>query len=261
MSTKEPYLKSCIMFLIPFIVIVIIWEVLALLFFSDTLMIPAPSQLILRFYELMFPKFILVEHVSKSLYRFVVGYFLAVACGLGMGILMGLNKSVYKMFAPFISLFISLPTIAWVPLLLVFTGIGDVTIIIAIFLGSFFSMVYNTTNGIRNVDHDLIRASRMMGAGKYTIFSQVILPGSMVSIITGLKLGIGNSWRALVGAEMLAATAWGIGYMIFASRTFYDIETMFIGLILIGALSLLVDTILIRTLESITIKKWGMLKE
>jgi len=248
-------------FIIPIVILVFIWELVVDIGLISSSLLPAPSTLLIRATQLSYPEPILIHHILESLYRFAVGYILAVIAGIGIGVLMGMSRIWYKMLNPFVSLFISLPTIAWVPLLLVIVGLGDATIIIAIFLGAFFPMVYNTTTGIQGVPQQLIWASRSMGAGRGATFLHVVIPGSMVSILTGMKLGVGNAWRALVGAEMLAATMWGLGFMIYAARAFYDIRAMFIGLVLIGLLSYLVDMALIQTIENKTIRKWGMVRE
>lgn len=258
MVTNRERILRIINFLVPILILITIWQVLVSFYIIPGQFVPPPLDLISRALDMTNPAPVLQNHIIHSLYRFILGYLLAIGAGLAAGVAIGTSVICYKMFNPFISLFVSLPTIAWVPLLLVLVGLGDRTIIIAIFLGAFFPMVYNTTAGIRSVDRNIIRASRIMGAGATSTFIHVILPGSLISIITGLKLGIGNAWRALVGAEMLAATLWGVGYLIYASRAFYDLEAMFIGLALIGILSLVFDIIIIRTLENFTIKKWGL---
>lgn len=248
-------------FVIPILTVIIFWEAAVDLGLISASILPAPSSLLVRACAMSSPRPILLHHILESLYRFGVGYALAVAAGIGIGVLMGTSRVWFKMLNPFVSLFISLPTIAWVPLLLVLVGLGNATIIIAIFLGAFFPMVYNTTTGIRGVSRQLVWASQTMGANRREVFMHVILPGSMPAVLTGLKLGVGNAWRALVGAEMLAATMWGLGYMIYAARAFYDLQAMFIGLVLIGLLSYFVDMALIQTIETRTVKKWGMVRE
>ncbi len=245
-------------FIFPLFLFVIIWEIAALTTGSNS--VPSPISIMLRIGELSISNNILQINIYHSMYRYIFGCSIALICGTSLGIMMGLNQVIYKTFKPLVSLFISLPTLAWVPLLLVFVGIGDTTIMIAIFLGAFFPLVYNTLNGIQSVNTDMVLAARTMGAGRYQIFMNVILPGSLVSILTGFRLAIGNSWRALVGAEMLAATNYGLGYMIYSARAFYDIESMFAGLVMIALLSFTLDTALIKMIENRTIRKWGLLR-
>jgi NitT/TauT family transport system permease protein len=203
----------------------------------------------------------LLVYLYRSIYRFTIGYGLGAILGIGVGILMGINKHFYRMASPILSLLISVPTIAWVPLFLITVGIGDETIILAIFLGCFFAIVYNTMNGIRSINKELIWASKIMGAKKTTIFSKVLLPGASVSIITGLRLAVGYSWRALVGAEMLASISGGIGYLVYAARAFNAVNIMFTGLVIIALGGLIIDNLVLGALEKKTIEKWGMIKK
>ena len=254
-------LAKSIRFLVPLLILLFVWELIVDVFgLVNPRLLPSPLQIALTLFDLTYPDPLLLVYLGRSLYRLAVGYGLGAVLGISLGILMGLNKHLQKLVSPILSLLISVPTIAWVPLLLVIIGIGDETIIIAIFLGCFFSIVYNTMNGIRSINKELIWASQIMGADKKTIFTKVLLPGASVSIITGLRLAVGYSWRALVGAEMLASVSGGIGYMVYAARAFNNINIMFAGLFIIALGGLLIDNLLLGTLERRTIEKWGMVK-
>lgn len=255
-------LVKSLSFLFPFLCITIIWELLAYLGVLSESLIPSPSRIAMAMFKKSVPEPILLTHLWRSFYRVLLGFGLGTFLGISLGILMGIEEIFYKAFFPIISFLISIPTLAWVPLLLIFFGIGDETVILAIFLGSFFPIVYNTVNGIRGVKKQQIWASRIMGANKVTVFFDVLLPGSMVSMVAGLRLAIGYSWRALVGAEMLAAgVSWGIGHMIYAARAFTDVLTMFVGLVIIAIGGFLMDHLIMGPLERKTIEKWGMVKE
>jgi ABC-type nitrate/sulfonate/bicarbonate transport system permease component len=139
-------------------------------------------------------------------------------------------------------------------------GLGDKTVITAVFLGGVFAIAYNTMRGIEMVNKDQINAARLMGGGGVKLFALVLLPGSLASVITGLRLGIGYSWRALVGGEMLSALVeWGIGKMIYQARFWNDVAVMFVGLMVIGLCGFLLDRIFLKWLERETVEKWGML--
>ena len=248
-------------FLFPLLISLAIWELLVTLHLLDPKLVPSPSRIVLTMYSLTAPQPTLLVYLYRSIYRFAIGYGLGAILGIGVGILMGINKHFYRMASPILSLLISVPTIAWVPLFLITVGIGDETIILAIFLGCFFAIVYNTMNGIRSINKELIWASKIMGANKMTIFSKVLLPGASVSIITGLRLAVGYSWRALVGAEMLASISGGIGYLVYAARAFNAVHIMFTGLVIIALGGLIIDNLILGFLEKKTIEKWGMIKK
>lgn len=247
-------------FIFPLAVCLAVWELLAFFDVLNPNLVSSPSRIIWKMYMLTFPNPTLPVYLGRSLYRLALGYALGAVFGISLGILMGMNRYLYWIASPILSLLISIPTIAWVPLFLFTVGIGDETILLAIFLGCFFAIVYNTMNGIRSIKKELIWASQIMGGDRKTIFLEVLLPGASVSIITGLRLAVGYSWRALVGAEMLASISGGIGRMIYAARAFNDVNTMFTGLIIIAVGGLLIDHLILGSLEKKTIEKWGMVK-
>ena len=213
----KTYLKTTFMFILPFIVVIPIWEIISQLELIAHL--PPPSLIFSKFIFLAFEEGVLAQHLIGSVYRLLIGYILAVSFGIFLGTIVGLNKLISDTITPLLSLLISIPTIAWVPVLLITLGLGDETVIAAVFLGGFFAITYSVIHGIRTVNKNLINAGKIVGAGKYKLFESVLLPGSLVSLIPGLRLAIGYSWRALVGAEMLAAMVrWGVGKMIFTSR-------------------------------------------
>lgn len=251
-------LRELTSFLLPIIAVVVVWEVVVDIGLLEAKALPAPSMIAQKLYHLLTPEPIILIHIYESVYRLVIGFALGAVLGVLLGILIGSIEAVKKALSPIISFLISIPTIAWVPVLLITFGIGDKTIITAIFLGCFFPVVYNTTEGIRGISKQLVWASAMTGANRITTFFKVQLPGASVSILTGLRLGSGYSWRALVGAEMLAATQWGLGFMIYAARAFYDITTMFAGLVLIAIGGLLLDRIVMDPAERRTVERWGM---
>lgn len=237
------------------IIIVVLWQMSSLII---DLPLPTPKKIAEKTITLTYPKPILLKHLEESVKRLLVGYLLAVVIGVLTGIAMGLEEKIKKTLNPLMGFMISIPTIAWVPLFLITLGLGEKTIIAAIFLGGFFAVAYNTLRGIELVEKNMLWAAETMGIGRRKKIVNVIIPASMTSIITGARLGIGYCWRALVGAEMLAATQYGLGYMIYAARAFQDISTMFVGLVLIGILSYLSDHMLVTKIEEKTINRWGV---
>lgn len=249
-------------FVFPFLLIAGVWELLVQTGVLSLSSVPAPSRILGRLWELSIGEGIIWRHLGRSLYRLSIGYALAMGSGLVIGTILAMNRTLREMFSPVLSLLISVPTIAWVPVFLIILGLGDRTVIMAVFLGGFFAIAYNTIRGIEMVDPNQIRAARIMGARGIRLFASVLLPGSLVSVLTGLRLGIGYSWRALVGGEMLSAMiSWGVGKMIYQARFWNDVVVMFVGLMVIGLSGFAFDRLLIKGLEHATVEKWGMLAE
>jgi len=252
-------------FALPFLSIVITLELLATLGVINPRLFPPPSKIFLTSLTLASRQVggvsILLIHVCSSFIRIVVGFSLAALSGIFIGTLMGTNKIIYRLLNPIITFIMPIPTFAWVPILLIWTGIGDRTIIITIFLSALFAIIYNTSLGVRSINKQLIWAAQTMGSNRLTMFLKVLLPGAMVSMITGLRLGLGYSWRALVAAEMLAAAAWGLGYMVFAARAFMAVDVMFVGLFLIMIMGYIMENGIMGSIQKITIERWGMTRK
>jgi len=249
-------------FLFPFLVIGFFWEISARIGIINVDTLPAPSMILHEFYSLVWQKGALQRHLVHSLYRLFTGYILAVVVGVVIGTVLGLHRIIREMFSPTLSLLISVPTIAWIPVLLITMGLGGKTVITAIFLGGVFEIIYSTIAGIRSVDRQQINAARIMGVKGLGLFCKVLLPASLVYVMPALRLSIGYCWRALVGGEMLSAMIeWGIGKMIYEARFWNNIKVMFVGLIIIGILGVLLDRTLLKRLEEETLEKWGMLAE
>ena len=270
MLTQEPVVTQqtaarsvwgVVRFVYPFVVVALIWEAALRLGWVQSVSLPAPSQIAAEFWRLAVTQGVLWEHFSASFYRLAVGYFLAVGIGVTVGALLSLSPLLRGLFDPVLSLLVSVPTIAWLPVLLITMGLGDRTVITTIFLGGFFAITYNTMRGIEMVPRNQILAAREMGVNGAQLFFTVLLPGSLVSLITGLRLGIGYAWRALVGGEMLAAMIeWGIGKMVFQARFFNNVSIMFVGILLIGLSGYLLDRTFLRWLEMATVERWGMVR-
>jgi len=258
--TSSRRLASLIQFVTPPLVVVALWEVAVRseVVSSDT--IPAPSEIGRRLITLA-QDGILLDHISASAWRLIAGYLLSVVIGIAVGAALASSRFLRNAFSPILSLLLTVPTIAWVPVLLITLGLGDATIITAVFLGGFFAIAFNTMRGVEMVDKSQIRAARTLGVSRLGLFPKVYLPASMVATITGLRLGIGYAWRALVGGEMLSALAeWGVGKLIYQARFFNDLTAMFVGLLIIGLGSLFIDRIVLKRLEVATIEKWGMVE-
>jgi ABC-type nitrate/sulfonate/bicarbonate transport system permease component len=247
-------------FLLPLATVLVAWEITVRICDIRPAQLPGPLAIAARFGELSSPEPIIWRHIGHSVWRLVLGWTLGAGLGVPTGLLMGKVRPIQRALGPIVSLLLSIPTIAWVPVFLITVGIGDRTVVAAIALGTFLPVCYHSAEGARRMDRRWLQAATLMGAGPLRRLFTVLIPGAAVDTITGLRLGMAYAWRALVGAEMLAAASWGLGFMVFAARRFYDVSTMFLGLALIAVGGLLLDRILLRTLERRTIVRWGMVE-
>ena len=179
-------------------------------------------------------------HFAASLERTFSGFVLSALLAIPIGLWMGLNPYVRAVLNPLFSLMRPVPAIALIPLMILWFGIGETSKIFVIFLASFLYVVLNTSAGVATVSEGLIRAATNLGANRFQLFRHVIFPASLPSIMTGLKTGLAVSWAVVVAAELIAAQS-GLGYMIEDAATFYRIKDVYVGVILIGAIGLLMS--------------------
>lgn len=201
----------------------------------------------------------LLTHVGASMGRVVLGTVLAVLVAVPLGILMGISKGVSDFLTPLLRFFSVLAGIAWIPLATLWFGYGFGAIIFVIFNGVFFIVVYNTLLGVSTIPMALRNAAYSLGAGPWTLFTEVLLPGALPNIVTGIRTGLGFAWRGLIAAEMIATNV-GLGYMLFVARDFYQTEVIVFGMIVIGVLWLLIDRLVLAPLERATVERWGLVR-
>lgn len=199
----------------------------------------------------------LVRHVGASLGRVAVGTVLAIVVSIPLGVAMGLSRAVSAFLTPLFRFFSVLAGIAWIPIATLWFGYGFGAITFVIFNAVFFVVAYNTLLGVSSIPLPLRQAAASLGASGWTMLTQVILPGALPNIVTGMRTGLGFAWRGLIAAEMIATNV-GLGYMLFLARDFYRTEVIVFGMIVIGILWLLIDRLLLAPLERATIERWGM---
>lgn len=247
-------------FLLPILGLLLVWETAVRLGLADATILPAPTMIVQRGWALLdisHPgQSILLVHIAVSLWRALAAFVLACAVAIPVGFLLGLSPSVYRALSPLLSLLLPLPAVAWTPIFLVAFGQGDVTIIAVCFLGAFFPVLYSTIQGVRGISRHSLWVVRSMGATPIDIFRRVLLPGALPALISGLKLGMAHSWRTLVAAEMLAALSHGLGYMIFAARSYMDVSTMFVGIVCLAIIGMLIEHAVFGPLEMLTVRRW-----
>ena len=201
----------------------------------------------------------LLTHVATSLARVAIGTVLAIIVAVPLGILMGISKGVSAFLTPLLRFFSVLAGIAWIPIATLWFGYGFGAIVFVIFNAVFFVVVYNTLLGVSTIPMPIRNAAASLGAGRLAMLSDVLLPGALPNIVTGIRTGLGFAWRGLIAAEMIATNV-GLGYMLFVARDFYQTEVIILGMIVIGTLWLLIDRLVLAPLERATIERWGLVR-
>ena len=197
-------------------------------------------------------------HALSTLYRVLAGMGFAVAIGLPLGTLMGRFRPVEGFFLPLASALMPIPSLAWVPLFILWLGLGNATAIGIVFYASLFPMLLNAWSGVRAVNPIWLRAGSAMGGDERALFWKVIIPGAFPFLITGLRQAFVRAWIAVVGAEMLAASDWGLGWVIFDAKEFLRADVMLASLAVIGLIGYLFERLVFGSLERATVLRWGM---
>ena len=203
----------------------------------------------------------LPAHAASTLYRVLVGMGLAVVLGIPLGILMGRVRAVERFVLPLASALMPIPSLAWVPVFILWFGLGNGTAIGIVLYAALFPVLLNVWSGVRAVNPLWLRAGSAMGAGTAGLFWKVIVPGSSPFIIAGLRQAFVRAWIAVVGAEMLAASDWGLGWVIFDAKEFLRADVMLASLAIIGLIGLAFERLVFGMLERVTVLRWGMVRE
>jgi len=238
-----------------------VWELLSRKGVFSPQVLPAPSQVFLRWiayakplepYDAQKTDVVswlfsgeLPHDTLASFLRVMGGFLIGAVLALPLGLLMGTSKFLYNLFNPLIQILRPIPPIAYIPLAILWFGLGNPPALFLISLGAFFPVLMNTISGVRHVDQLLIRAARNLGADGITLFVRVILPAATPHILTGLRVGIGVAFIVVIVAEMIAVNN-GLGYRILEAREFLWSDKIIAGMITIGLLGLAIDTAMSR---------------
>lgn len=245
-------------FLSPFLVLLAAWAWLMPLFDVNPRLFPQLAPVIEAAREGIADGSLLA-HIGASLLRVGVGTVLAILVAVPVGIAMGVSPVVSAFATPLLRFFSVLAGIAWIPIATLWFGYGFGAITFVIFNAVFFIVTYNTLLGVSTIPMQVRNAALSLGAGRYSMLVEVLLPGALPNIVTGIRTGLGFAWRGLIAAEMIATNV-GLGYMLFVARDFYRTEVIVLGMIIIGVIWLLIDRLLLAPLERATIERWGLVQ-
>ena len=229
------------------LLVLIVWEVITSAGWVESWFLPVPTEVLKTLYQMTISGELL-EHTAISMGRAITGYALAAVVGISLGLLIAWSTIIEDFFDPLIELLRPLSTFALIPIVFLWFGIGNVSKVIIIFKSCFFPIVLNTIAGIKGVDQKLIRAARSLGASGHQLWTRVLIPSALPTIITGLRISTAISMMALVGVEMLASDS-GLGFLVIDAQRTFDTERVFAGIIVLSLLGFSLDR-LARYLQS-----------
>ncbi|MPZ88796.1 MAG: ABC transporter permease subunit [Nitriliruptorales bacterium] len=244
----------------PLLAVLILWELAARILGWSPILVPPLAAI----FEAMWVGIIsgtLPRHVAWTLFRLFSGFLLGAAFGIVAGMISARVKWVADWTVPLVSLFLPIPALAFVPLFILWFGLGNVPVILLVAMASSMPVFMNAYTGTLTVDPLQINAAESMGARGRALFRRVILPGSLPYVLSGVRVGFARGWRAVIAGETVSATGFGLGWMIFTARSFLQTANVLVGIIFIGVVGLLCEKLLWETLEQKTVVKWGMVQE
>jgi NitT/TauT family transport system permease protein len=233
-------------------VLVAVWWVVVVV--TDSVIFPTPKAVVLGTLELAADG-TLWEHIGASLMRVGIGFGIAVLFAIPLGLWMGRVHGAFVTLNPVFQILRPISPIAWIPLAILWFGVGNASPIYLIFIASVFPMIVQTTVGVHTIEKRFLRAAENFGVPRNKLFLQVVFPAALPQIIVGMRIGLGVAWLVVVAAEMIALRS-GLGYLIIDSRNAgnrYDL--VIAGMIIIGLIGLALDGIM-RMLEGMKIVRW-----
>jgi NitT/TauT family transport system permease protein len=242
------------------LVLLAIWEGFARSGTFSTAMTP-PVESVARTLWGMLADGSLVENAGVTLLRVFFGLAVSFAIALPLGVLMARYWVVERIFLPVLSVLLPIPSLAWVPLFVLWFGIGNFATILVVVYASMFPLVFAVWTGVRAVNPLWLRAATVMGADETALFRKVIWPGALPYIITGLRLSFGRAWIGVIGGELLASPEFGLGEVIFNAKEYLQAGVMLATLTAIGVIGVFFERFVFQTLEAVTVRRWGMVGE
>lgn len=238
-----------------------VWQAATMLGLVEPVILPSPIAVVRRWFAYLMPMESfdpktmsalgwalsgeLLHDVWASLSRVFVGFFIGSALALPLGLWMGASETGKELMNPLVQFLRPIPPIAYIPLAMLWFGLGDPPAFFLITIGAFFPVLINTIAGVRNVDSIYIRAAQNLGANRLTMFRRVVLPAATPYILTGMRVGMGTAFICVIVAEMIAVNS-GVGYRILEAREYMWSDKVIAGMITIGFLGLMIDLLMDR---------------
>lgn len=245
---------------VPIVLLLTVWELTARLSGLPAALLPPVSDIFAAIFRLA-GQGLLLSDVTASLLRLFKSVFIGAAVGTAMGVLMGYFRICERLFAAPLNFLLAIPGTAMFPLSMIWFGLTEMAIISILIYEVALTVTLNTWTGVKTVDASLIRAGRAFGAGGLSLFWRVLIPAALPSIIAGYRLAFSRCWRILIVAEMLVSVTAGLGYRIYWGREYFNSDVVYGGLLVVGMVGLLIERVLLRGLELVTVERWGTMRD
>jgi ABC-type nitrate/sulfonate/bicarbonate transport system permease component len=254
------FLVDALYVLGPVVACLVIWQLVAKLSGLPKVIFP-PLEDIFGALRTMVLEGTLYSDVKATLGRLIYSVIVGSVVGTIIGALMGSFRSWERALVGPINFLLAVPGTALFPLTMIWFGLSEAAILSILMYEVALTVTVNTWTGVKSVDLSLIRAGRAFGARGPTLFLRVLLPAALPSIITGYRLGLSRAWRILIIAEMLVSASAGLGYRLYWARELFQTDVVYAGLLVVGITGLVLERLILRTLERYTVQRWGTVRE
>lgn len=264
-SARAPHrfargLRSVLDSLVPLAVVGAAWEAFARSGVYKPVLTPTLEDIAAVTIK-MFVSGALVADIAFTLYRLLTGFLIGAIVGIMVGALMARLRLAERFLQPLVGVLNPIPSLAWIPLFVLWFGLGETATIVLVAFATVIPVIMNVWVGGKAVNETWLRAAESMECRGSRLFFKVVLPAAVPFIVAGLRGGIGRGWRAVVAGEMIAATKYGLGWVIFNSIAFLNTDVMLSAIFFIGLIGLVIENCVFAAIERATVVRWGMLRD
>ena len=246
--------------ILPVLAIMLAWEFAVRLSNMPTAILPPLSSIFAATWGMAVEGTLWVD-VGSTLWRLFQSAFIGIIVGTTLGVLMGYFKLWERLLIAPMNFLLAIPGTAMFPLSMIWFGLTELAITSILMYEVALTVMLNTWTGVKTVDLSLIRAGRAFGVSRFSMFWRVLIPAALPSIIAGYRLAFSRCWRILIVAEMLVSVSAGLGYRIYWAREYFNSEIVYGALFMVGVVGLLIERVFLRTLEIMTVERWGVMRE
>lgn len=258
LAARAPWAWATIRNLAPFAVLLAVWQLAAAVGWLPRAFLPPPTALPGAAADLV-ENGSLLPQIGETLLRVLGGGAVGLSLGVTAAVVLAMLPRVWGALQDVINYLQAVGEIGWLPLFILWAGFNERTVVLTIGYTVFFPIFFGTLSGFRAVPPNLANSVRTLGASRWDVIREVLLPGALPAMITGLRAGMGFAWRTVILAEMLVAQS-GLGVMLFNARTFFRVDYILVGMVVAGVLWLATDKLVLQPLEARTIQRWGILR-
>jgi taurine transport system permease protein len=241
----------------PFLIIGAVWTVLWIAMRPPLATFPSPQAVLGSFWDLIRDG-TLMKDILASLGRIGLASLFSIATGLTLGLMAGVYRRLGEFLEPLSVFFMGLDGVVWIPLALIWFGIGTTMFVFIIWQSMVFLIFANVVLGVRSVPPTLVAGVETLGGKRRHVILHVLLPGAMPHIMSGVRSSLGFGWRALIVGEIIGAAS-GLGHLIFQAKEFLRTDVILVGIITIGMIWILIDSLVLAKIERVTIERWGLM--